>query len=338
MKKILTLALAAATLLTAASCQKEGEKATDGDANVRVSVGLPATKAIGDGTSAKQLCYEVYYRGAIGSDTKGWTLVETVVDNESLQESLSATIDFTLLRGSEYVVLFWAQAPNSPYTFDDEKGMRKVHMNYQTTPTGNLETRDAFCGYMDITVGYTDSDQVLQCDLFRPFAQLNFVSTDFNNITGDDIKEITLEKSEVKVSKLPPFYYIYPGSADGDANLENDVTFVVDGAYIDEPFEHVDYEAGETTWMSMNYVLLPTNATSVDVHAKFTVTATYANDEEVEHVVYFADQDDVTAPRTVAAQTNYRTNIIGDFFTGSRPVTVTIKPGMLGDNDVKDLF
>lgn len=318
MKKIFILALAATALFAFASCQKTD--VTDGTANVTINVGHFATKSIGDGRTAEALIYEVYHVGD-NAGTPQYTLVtEGTTDLVELQTEL----DFTLMRDNKYVALFWAQSPTAPY---DATDLMSVKMNYAgdpTIPNGNNESRDAFYGMVEFIV----SDDIgLTCELVRPFAQINIVATDYEVRENANITELKLSSSTVTLSKLSTTFNVLTGKADPAKTDPGNYEFDFEAA--DVITEEFDSEATKT-WISMNYILLPDGATSINVEATFNVTAKYAAGAELNHVIEF--------PATaVDAATNYRTNIVGEIFTEGGNVAITVKPDFL-DPDKETLI
>lgn len=315
MKKIFILALAATALFAFASCQKTD--VTDGTANVTINVGHFATKAIADGKTATKLIYEVYHVGD-NAGTPQYTLVtEGTTDLVELQTKL----DFTLMRDNKYVALFWAQSPTAPYNTDD---LRTVKMNYAgdpTIPNGNNESRDAFYGMVEFTVSNDDTaNEGLTCELVRPFAQINIVATDYEERENANITELKLTSSTVTLSKLSTTFNVLTGKADPAGTDPGNYKFDFEAAdVIAEEFDSID---PKKTWISMNYILLPDGATSVNVEATFNVTAKYAAGTELNHVIEF--------PATaVDAATNYRTNIVGEIFTEGGNVAITVNPDFL---------
>ena len=144
MKKIFILALAAS--LAAVSCQEMGVYENNNEANVTIKAGFPETKAISDGLTATKLIYEVYHVG--GTDAS--PVYTLVTDETATLTNKTTSLNFTLMRDNKYVALFWAQSPNAPYTKDAKYGLQNIAMNYTGHLEGNNESRDAFCGKVEI--------------------------------------------------------------------------------------------------------------------------------------------------------------------------------------------
>lgn len=305
MKKIFILALAIASIAMV-SCQKS--EVINGNANVSIKVGFPETKAISDGTTATNLVYEVYHV----DETKTPAVYTLVSEDVATLENLTATLDFTLMRNNKYVALFWAQSPKAPYNTDD---LRAVKMNYVSDLNGNNEDRDAFAGSKEFTV--TD-DVALTCTLTRPFSQINFVASDYENRDNDNIATLKLTKSYVTISKVATDYNVMTGTASNPSTDPG--SFSIEYVASSVIAEEFDTNYKNNTWISMNYVLLPNKENEIKVSALFNVTATYKTGNEINH--------EITFPETlVMAGVNYRTNIIGEIFTEGGEIKIEVKPG-----------
>lgn len=293
MKKLILFTLAAATMLLAGSCQKEnGVK--EGDASeATFSIDLPvnlSTKAIGDGTTATELYYAVFSQEGRYVQSLAQTAAVPVVGK-------TATLKLKLVRNYTYSIVFWAQAPDAPYTFTPETG--KVTVDYKGA--ANDETRDAFSKLHKFTVPDqpTFEEKVV---LTRPFAQINFGASDFAQITELGLRMESL----VKIEGLADTYDILSGTISGDAQTL--LTLNAVPAQFD-PAEKLVVKGDEYGYVSMNYVLAPEEAKELaNVHASFS---------------YNGNNVDIDVPN-VPFQRNYRTNIIGSFFTDQVTFTIVV--------------
>ena len=291
MKKVILWTLAAIAVLMSASCQKDIES---GDtAEVTFTLDLPmdlSTRAIGDGTTATELYYGVF-------NQKG-EYIESLAQASALPVvGKTATLDLKLVRNYTYSIVFWAQAPGAPYTFDPETG--EVTVDY--AGDANDETRDAFCKLHTFKVPdqATFKETVV---LTRPFAQINFGASDFAQI---DELGLGME-STVVISGLADTYSILEGTISGDATTALELSTVP--AQFD-PAETLVVNGQEYGYVSMNYVLAPQEAKELaNVHATFS---------------YNGSSVDLDVPN-VPFQRNYRTNIIGTFFTDEVTFTIVV--------------
>ena len=291
MKKVILWTLAAIAVLMSASCQKDIES---GDtAEVTISIDLPvdlSTRAIGNGTTATELYYAVFSQKGQYLESLAQTSALPVVGK-------TATLDLKLVRNYTYSIVFWAQAPGAPYTFDPETG--EVTVDY--AGDANDETRDAFCKLHTFKVPdqATFEETVV---LTRPFAQINFGASDFAQI---DELGLGME-STVVISGLADTYSILGGTISGDATTALELSTVP--AQFD-PAETLVVNGQEYGYVSMNYVLAPQEAKELA-----NVSATFAyNGETVQ----------LDVPN-VPYQRNFRTNIIGTFFTDEVTFTIIV--------------
>ena len=304
MKKSILYILAALLALVAGSCQK-GNGIKDGDASeVTFSIDLPidlSTKTIGDGTTVKELYYGVFNQDG--------EYIMSLAQTAPVQVSgKTATLKLKLVRNYTYSIVFWAQAPGAPYTFDAESG--EVTVDY--AGKANDEARDAFCKMHEFTVPNqaTFNETVY---LKRPFAQINFGASDFAQID-----ELGLDmESTVVISGLADTYNILEGTISGDATTALQLNTVPAQFSPVEKLKVGDVEYG---YVSMNYILAPVNEYDIDgkvILAKkelANVRATFS---------YNAEKVTLDVPN-VPYQRNFRTNIVGSFFTDQVTFTIIV--------------
>lgn len=282
----------------AVSCQK-GDGTQEGTSEVTFSVGVPAgvaVKAIGDGNSATELYYAVF-------DDEGKYLEGLAQEAPLAVVGKTAEFSLKLVRNFTYTIVFWAQAPGAPYTFDPEEGV--VTVDY--SGDANDEKRDAFCQVHTFTVPdrATFEETVY---LKRPFAQINFGSADLAYVT-----ELGLSmKSAVVIDGLADTYDILNGVVSGSAKTELDLATIPAQC---NPSETLVVGGEEYGYVSMNYVLAP----SAEGSELATVSATFAyNGADVQ----------VNVPN-VPYRMNHRTNIIGSFFTDQVKFTIVVDEAFL---------
>ncbi|MDY5303130.1 MAG: DUF6562 domain-containing protein [Candidatus Cryptobacteroides sp.] len=206
MKTLKSLAAAALTLL-AVSCNKEQvAEVPDGQmVDVTFTAALPgemATKAIGDGQTAKTLYVSVYEN----DDAK--TKLE--LDKTAKFTDLKTQVTFSLVKGKTYNFVFWAQAAEgAPYNVTD---LKNIKISYEGAKA-NDEKRDAFYATRkELKVNGALTETI---KLYRPFAQVNFGTADYDAavaagvepvksvFTATDVAQYsTLSKLKVKKPKM----------------------------------------------------------------------------------------------------------------------------------------
>ena len=282
----------------AVSCQK-GDSTQEGASEVTFAVGVPAgvaVKAIGDGNSATELYYAVF-------DDEGKYLEGLAQEAPLTVVGKTAEFSLKLVRNFTYTIVFWAQAPGAPYTFDPEEGV--VTVDY--SGDANDEKRDAFCQVHTFTVPdrATFEETVY---LKRPFAQINFGSADLDYVTALGLSM----KSTVVIDGLADTYDILNGVVSGSAKTELDLATIPAQC---NPSETLVVGGEEYGYVSMNYVLAP----SAEGSELATVSATFAyNGADVQ----------VNVPN-VPYRMNHRTNIIGSFFTDQVKFTIVVDEAFL---------
>ncbi len=286
MKKYLFASIALGALALASCSSEEFDvKPAGAEGNVTFTASLPASVAsrdYSDGSTAKNLQYAIY---AQGTQTPLLTGTATF-------ENLKATVSTTLATGKTYDILFWAQAADAPYAFDNTT--QKVTVNYEGI-TANNESLDAFFwAEKDLTVSGPVNKTIT---LTRPFAQVNVGTNDFvpAQQAGLDVKQSSLTFSAYVANTLD----LYSGDVTGD----DEVTFGMADIPAGETFPVDDYK-----YLAMAYVLVPADKQTLDV--------TLATDGTPNTPVF----------ASVPVQRNYRTNIYGALLTDPAVFNVEINP------------
>jgi len=299
MKKILFSMMAVAGLF--ASCQSSLEPVVvDEVVNVSLEVGTPevATRAYSDGMTATKLQYAVY-------DAEGNKLDVFTEKNGEIHGK--TTVDLQLTTGNTYKVLFWASAPDAPYTVD--LGAKTMTVNYSKV-LSNDENLDAFYKWETIEVTGPMSKTV---QLKRPFAQLNVGTNDFEEAAATGYEPV---KSYVKVTSIYNTLNLagelYDNGLDvtGEVEVEFDLNTIPSGEKF--PVEGYDY-------LAMNYLLV-------------------GNEKEVVDVEFGYQADGEAEPRvrtvgSVPVQRNHRTNLYGQLLTSDVEINVEILPDYDEDDD-----
>ena len=285
MKKLI-LAMSAIAMLFATSCMKELATENAGETSVvTFSVATPemATRAYSDGTTATVLQYAVY-------DAAGTELRDLTVNNATINGTANVALQLTT--GNTYSVIFWAAAPDAPYTVDFAN--KTMTVDY-TNVVSNDENLDAFYKYHTFTVSGAQTETV---ELKRPFAQLNIGTAD---LAASTAAGYTPTRSSVTVENV----YETLNLATGAVSDEAVVVFAENAIPSGQTFPVANNE-----YLAMNYLLVSAEKEVVDL------TFTYT--------------DGTTAKtRTVGAapvQRNYRTNIYGNLLTSDVDVNVEIEP------------
>lgn len=302
MKTFKYLAAAALTML-AVSCNKEQvTEVPDGQmVDVTFTAALPgemATKAFGDGQTAKTLYVSVYE-----NDTEKTHLGD--LDKTATFTDLKTQVTFSLVKGKTYNFVFWAQAEGATcYDIDD---LKNIKISYEGA-VANDETRDAFYATRkELKVNGALTETI---KLYRPFAQVNFGTADLFDAAAAGFIPAQSAFTATDVANVFDTFNA-EGKVEGPAT--DKVTFAK--AEIPGGGETLVTKDGtKYLWMTMNYIL-PVGKQG-EKHIS-NVTA--------EFIPESGDPITASAPQA-PVQNNYRTNILGNLLTSQVIFNVEIVP------------
>lgn len=295
MKTLKYLAAAALTLL-AVSCNKEQvAEVPDGQmVDVTFTAALPgemATKAIGDGQTAKNLYVSVYENDA--EKTK------LDLDKTATFTDLKTQVTFSLVKGKTYNFVFWAQAAEgAPYDVTD---LKNIKISYEGAEA-NDEKRDAFYATRkELKVNGALTETI---KLYRPFAQVNFGTADYDAAVAAGVKPV---KSVFTATDVATIFDTF----EAEGKEAKDVVTFTESAL---PGETLVTKAGDYKWMTMNYIL-PMG--KQDAKHISNVTAEFIPETGITVKA--------SSPQT-PVQNNYRTNILGNLLTSQVIFNIEIVP------------
>lgn len=301
MKTFKYLAAAALTML-AVSCNKEQvTEVPDGQmVDVTFAAALPgemATKALGDGQTAKNLYVSVYENDA--EKTK------LDLDKTATFTDLKTQVTFSLVKGKTYNFVFWAQAEGA--TCYDIEDLKNIKISYEGA-VANDETRDAFYATRkELKVNGALTETI---KLYRPFAQVNFGTADLFEAAAAGFIPAQSAFTATDVANVFDTFNA-EGKVEGPAT--DKVTFAK--AEIPGGGETLVTKDGtKYLWMTMNYIL-PVGKQG-EKHIS-NVTA--------EFIPENGDPITASAPQA-PVQNNYRTNILGNLLTSQVIFNVEIVP------------
>lgn len=299
MKPIKYLAAAALTLL-AVSCNKEQvAEVPDGQlVDVTFTAALPgemATKAIGDGQTAKTLYVSVYEN----DDAK----TKLDLDKTATFTDLKTQVTFSLVKGKTYNFVFWAQAAEgAPYDVTD---LKNIKISYEGAEA-NDEKRDAFYATRkELKVNGALTETI---KLYRPFAQVNFGTADLLEAAAAGFVP---KQSVFTATDVANVFDTFNAEGKVEGPATDKVTF----AAAELPAEPLVIKDGtKYAWMTMNYII-PVG--KQDEKHISNVTA--------EFVPATGDAITASSPQT-PVQNNYRTNILGNLLTSQVIFNIEIVP------------
>jgi hypothetical protein len=299
-------------LLAACSNQDFGDQSDANAVNVSFTTELPGqitSRGWGDGLTATNLSWAVYLK-----DTK--TLVKK---GTATLSKLKTSVSISLIKGRSYDVVFWAQSPDAPYTFDAAN--QKVEMNYTEKAdqlVANSEDYDAFYAKAELeNVSAETPGQTVT--LKRPFVQVMFMTNLNENMYG-------CPYSSTFATKAYPEFDLIAGEPTGD---KQEVTF---GA------NHCD-QGGNLFWKSLGsngyyfmvssaYFLAKSESSLADctmTAGDLAQTAVVEGDESKLVTTYTQVIDPIVA-RNIPVQANYRVCLIGNLLSKDVSYEVEVDP------------
>ena len=289
MKKLF-LVLAAAFAMVACQTDINEVGVVGGEVDVTFEVGTP-TRAYSDGTTATVLQYAVYE-----GETELDALTHSVAKGNAETINISKTVSFKLVTGNTYTVIFWAAAPNAPYTVDF--GAKTMTVDY-TAAVSNDENRDAFFKKHTFTVTGAQTEVI---ELRRPFAQLNIGTNDYTKATEAGYTPVN---SAVKVTNVYEILNLWDGGVSNPVEILFDYNTIAKSEIF--PYDDTNYD-----YLAMNYLLVPAEKEVVDIEFGYS-------------------EGDATVAKTrtvgsVPVQRNYRTNIYGQLLTSDVDINIVINP------------
>ena len=316
MKKFLALT---ALVLGLASCQTEPEGLdvnVGGAVDTVITVNIPEAETrannsgIGvfengvlDGDATMRYIFQVYYNGETNEASR----------QVKYADGTSVSFPVRLVPGRDYQFVVWADvvtAENAGDNHYNTTDLKNITLSNPSTWVAMDETRDAF------TATYKaekyNGSQSINIDLYRPFAKLRVVTTDYTALanlgTGIKAEKATVAYTTEHRSAFNA--YTSEAKAADKANVEH--TKYVIAEYTDEE------DASRTIFSDYFF------AENGDI-VKFEMTVYDTNGQEIVTRVFNTD---------INVNRNYLTTIKGDILTDGNNVNVEVKPGF-GDDEIE---
>lgn len=333
MKKFIFSALAAIGLWLTPSCSDDNE-ALSGSGNealvsfnVNLADGISTKAKISDGTQATYLVVEVYEAGAAENADQVFRIADQELSDRK------GSVNFTLVKGKKYDLIFWAQNQDPETTaleecYYDVSDLRHIKVNYEANGgKSNNEDRDAFL-YVEKNFS-VDGPFERTVYLTRPFAQVNFMvpAQDINDAKDADF-DFSTAQTGVTFKQVATQLNTLANTVEGADNVTfaaATIPFVGSLLNIpssDEANNGVDKiklpnnESGKYYYyLATNYILV--NTSSAEANTQELISATLQiNEGETE-----INKINVS---NMPVQWNHRTNIYGNLLTTSGQFNVEI--------------
>lgn len=295
MKRFGFILAGVAALMLMASCEKEVNAPATAGEYALVSVSVSPS---------------VITRAEAGDGTQATDLYAVVYNQEGteledLRQHIASavypqSVEFKLVKEQTYKIVFLAQSTGA-YLSGDAWDMKAI-----TLPAGKLNSdeQDLFTAVKSVTV--QEVNQSESVTLTRPFAQVNFACSD-ESLAAAIAAGFTPAKVKLSFKDLPETYNAVEGTVSGTrATVE----------YAEaEPYNHA-FKAGYKT---MAYAYLPVGADSYNTDATLVIN----------------DGARTISVTNLPIKANYRTNVLGDFFTSAVKYSVTIDGTFTGATEVE---
>ena len=316
MKNLFLSMLAVAGMLMATSCSKEDAVSESSDfVNATFSISTPdgidtrATK-VGDGTTVNYVACAVY-------DEKDEEL-PLLRQYRPIDDAKKAQYSIRLVKGQRYRVAFFAYYgdPDGNCAYYNLDDMKNIEIKEAVS---NLEKRDAFTNYVDVTAEESMKAVDKNVTLYRPFAQLNLGSYDAD-IEAAEKAGVVLAQTKIVVSNVYTTFNAFEDKVVGDTS---EVTFELNelpGQRLSVDTDNNVSTADETfEYLALNYLLVG------DDSSKKSLTDVKFYWEDVDGQT----NSPVTVFQNIPVERNYRTNLLGYLLTNPADFNITI------DNEFK---
>ena len=316
MKKNLFMSmLAIAGMLFATSCSQDellNEPTTGDYVNAKFTISTPegiGTRAavnVGEGTTVNYVACAVY--DATGEEMPYLRQYRPITNK-------TAEYSIRLVKGQAYRVAFFAY-------YGEDNGISDYYdMQYLTDikikdAKSNIEHRDAFTNYVDVTAQESMKAVKKPVTLYRPFAQLNLGAV-AEDIEAAKKAGVVVTNSKITVSNVYTEFDAYNNAIVAGAQSK-EVTFTMNEIPGQDLYVDMDNDATTADesfeYLALNYLLVG-NAGSEKELTDVTFEWKTADNKTNNPATVF---------KNIPVQRNYRTNIIGYLLTNPAVFNITI--------------
>lgn len=308
MKKTVFILFAAA--LAFVGCNKSVEEGAGEtvSASFQISTEM-TTKATldgdGQGVNVNRFIMEVWHVTGSGASqvselyTRQVKYGNQITAGTDISNPANTSFTVSLVKGQNYDLLFWA----------DKGGDQGADVYYDTSDlhnvvlgayTGNDDGRDAFSKC--VTLENVTSDPSMSVQLERPFAQLNIITQDIDDIEANSGTVKVVPDAISVTFTAPTVFNVKTQDATASAPFTSNV----------EPYYLTVGSQTDHYTLSMDYILASKNQQDIK-----EVTLTAKKNSSVLNTQTFSN---------IPLQRNYRTNIKGNLLTTTGVFTVETAP------------
>lgn len=307
-KNLFMSMLAMTSMLFATSCSQEevlNEAAADKYVNASFTIATDegiGTRTAGDGTTVNYVACAVY--DAAGEEMKDLRQYVGIT-------SKTATYNVRLVKGQAYRVAFFAYKgdANGSSSYYDMTDLKNIII---TPAVSNIEDRDAFTNYVEVSAEETMVAVNKDVTLKRPFAQLNLGSYQ-EDINAAKAAGVVVTNTKITVTNV---YSAFNAFANEVAGSSAEKTFALNGLLTEKLLADADGDGidEQYEYLALNYLLVGgagSQKTLTDVTFEWETADGKTNSPATKFT-------------NVPVQTNYRTNIIGYLLTNPAQFNITI--------------
>ena len=310
MKKTVFILFAAA--LAFAGCNKSVEVGTGETVSASFQISTErTTKATldgdGQGVNVNRFIMEVWHVTGSGASqvselyTRQVKYGTQITAGTNISNPAKTNFTVSLVKGQDYDLLFWADCGNadgSDLYYKTDVNLKAVAM--MGTYKGNDDSRDAFS--QCVTLINVTSDPSTSVQLERPFAQLNIITQDIDDIEANS-GTVKVVPDLISVAfTAPTVFNVKTQEASASAAFTSNVA----------PYYSTVGSQTEHYTLSMDYILASKNQQDVkDVELTAKKNSTVLNTQTFSNI---------------PLQRNYRTNILGNLLTTTGVFTVETAP------------
>ena len=308
MKKTVFILFAAA--LAFAGCNKSVEEGAGEtvSASFQISTEM-TTKATldgdGQGVNVNRFIMEVWHVTGSGASqvselyTRQVKYGTQITAGTNISNPAKTNFTVSLVKGQDYDLLFWADKGDD-LGADVYYNTSDLHNVVLGAYTGNDDGRDAFSKC--VTLINVTSDPSTSVQLERPFAQLNIITQDIDDIEANS-GTVKVVPDEISVAfDAPTVFNVKTQEASASAAFTSNVA----------PYYSTVGSQTEHYTLSMDYILASKNQQDVkDVELTAKKNSTVLNTQTLSNI---------------PLQRNYRTNILGNLLTTTGVFTVETAP------------
>ena len=305
MKKLFYSFAALAAVVMVAGCAREFSPAevTGDTVTATFTVTAPgiATKAIADGTSATALTFAAY--DGSGNYLEELSGSATVTSAGTKTWTVSAQV----VLGMTYKFAFFAKSESDEGFYTFAPGAKTITADYAKLPANN-DNADVFYAVTD-PIEVSNANLSQSVSLKRPVAQVNVADPDADLTAAEYSLKVADATSTLKLTGINNVLNIFEGTLSCDPEVE-----FVEFTAAPKPTDKITVGSDEYNRLAMVYVLAGSTSQNTDI--TITITAKGVGDN--------ADHAITREVSNVPIQANYRTNILGNIFTGTMNFTVTV--------------